>query len=242
MKTLKYILILAVVGVVVFFISNKKTQPVTPLPDNTGTVTEPIELCFGMFGKPNERGYGDVYTLRMLLDKTKATGELKFLPAEKDSKVGKFEGTVGPVDKFAMARTADLVWDTFAEGMNAKEELKINFGEGMARIGSGELVDKGDGVYVYADPENLHYDLELTDISCEDLNERENIGAYLKKNIATLSPVKPVLGGSWYFLSYIIDTANNSGVVKYEDGHIEEKRNFTYTVDESSNVTSLEIK
>lgn len=93
----------------------------------------------------------------MLIDNTtgKVSGELKFLPAEKDSKVGKFEGTVSAVDKVMMARKVNAIWDTFAEGMNAKEQLKFIFGEGTASIGFGEMVDRGDGVYVYKDPTKI---------------------------------------------------------------------------------------
>jgi hypothetical protein len=134
--------------------------------------TKPTELCFAKFGQPNVRGYSDKYTLRLMLSGEggiQATGELKLLPAEKDSKVGKFTGVVSAVDKIAMARTASLWWDTLAEGMNTKEELKITFGEGTANIGFGEMVDRGDGVYVYKDATKLNYSLSLTDVACSDL-------------------------------------------------------------------------
>ena len=187
------------------------------------------------------RGFHDEYTLRMLLNGEKVTGQLNYLPGEKDTKVGKIEGTVGPVDKIAMARTADLWWNTFGEGISAKEQLRIIFGEGTASIGAGELVDRGDGVYVYKDPTKLQYAFSLTDVSCSDLTERENVESYLKNNISTLSPVKAVLGGTWYVLTSNIDLAKNSGTVTYEDGHVQEKKNFTYTVNEKQEVISLII-
>ncbi len=207
-----------------------------------GEQKQPIELCFAKIDQPNERGFYDKYTLRLVLDGEKATGELKFLPGEKDTKVGKFEGTVGPVDKIAMARTADVWWDTFGEGMNVMEEQRIIFGEGIANIGFGGTADRGDGVYAYTDSPDIHYTLALNDIACADLTERENVESYLRENISKLSPVKAVLGGTWYVLTETIDLEKKSGTVTYEDGHIQEERNFTYTVNDKREVITLTIK
>jgi len=231
------LLIIVVIGIVYLVPKKIVIAPTVEGP-------KPIELCFAQISQPNERGFHDEYTLRMLLSGeggTKATGELNYLPGEKDTKVGKIEGTVGPVDKISMARTADLWWDTFGEGIRATEQLRIIFGEGTASIGAGEMVDRGDGVYVYKDPANLQYAFSLTDVSCSDLTERENVESYLKNNISTLSPVKAVLGGTWYVLTSDIDLGKKSGTVTYEDGHIQEKKNFTYTVNEKQEVVSLII-
>ncbi|MFZ3015781.1 MAG: hypothetical protein WA101_02120, partial [Minisyncoccia bacterium] len=140
------------------------------------------------------------------------------------------------------ARPAILWWDTFGEGIRAKEELRLIFGEGTANIGAGELVDRGDGVYVYKDPDNINYSFFLTDYSCSLLTERENVENYLKDNIGTLSPVKAVLGGTWYVLTSTIDLKNKSGTVTYEDGHVQEKKGFTYTTNEKKDILSLIIK
>ncbi|MBU0612278.1 hypothetical protein KKA39_00920 [Patescibacteria group bacterium] len=78
-------------------------------------------------------------------------------------------------------------------------------------------------------------------VSYSDLDEKKNIENYLKDNINTLSPVKAVLGGTWYVLSSTVDLKNKSGVVTYEDGHIQEKKNFSYIVNEKREVTSLTI-
>jgi len=74
-----------------------------------------------------------------------------------------------------------------------------------------------------------------------DLTERKNVENYLSNNISTLSPVKAVLGGTWYVLASTIDLEKKSGTVTYEDGHIQEKKNFTYTVNEKGEVVSLII-
>ncbi len=211
----------------------------------TNTDIKPIELCFAKYGKPyDDSGYYDKFTLRLLLSGeggTNATGELNFFPAQKDSKVGKFVGTVSPVDKMSMSRTADLWWNTFGEGMNVMEEQRIIFGEGTASVGFGGTADRGDGVYAYTENPDIHYTLTLNDVSCSDLTERENVEKYLKDNIISLSPVKAVLGGSWHVLSNTIDLEKKSGTVMYEDGHIQEKKNFTYTTNEKGEVLSMII-
>src|SRR3989344_1538116 len=103
-------ILLGIVTVVViagiFYFANNKKKDVTP-------ENNPTELCFAKFTPANERGLSDKYILRMLLDndKSQVTGELNFLPGEKDSKVGKFTGTVTPVDKVMMARTVDALWE-----------------------------------------------------------------------------------------------------------------------------------
>jgi hypothetical protein len=71
---------------------------------------------------------------------------------------------------------------------------------------------------------------------------RVNIENYLKDNIAELSPTKPVLGGTWYIVSVTLNLEKNSGFVVYEDGHIQEERNFSYTVNEKGEVLDLKIK
>ena len=59
---------------------------------------------------------------------------------------------------------------------------------------------------------------------------------YVRANIGSLSPVEPVLGGSWYVLS--VDFAENDHVhVVYEDGHIQESFDAQFAVDASGNVS-----
>ncbi len=240
-------LVLLVVIVGLAYFANKKevvapdtsVVPVTPVPVVKNS--KPIELCFAKFGQPNTNGYYDKYTLRLMLDGDKATGELNLLPAEKDRKTGDFKGTVGPVNGEMMARTANLWWYTVAEGMNTEEELKIIFGEGTASLGFGEMMDRGDGVYVYKDPKKVSFNLFLTDVACTDLDERVNVEGYLKENISKLSPVKAPVGGTWFVTYITIDINKNSGVVTYEDGHREEKRNFTYVTEDKGEVKSLTI-
>lgn len=208
---------------------------------NTDDGRQPIELCFVKFGEKQASGFYDKFTLRMSLDGDKVSGYLKILPAEKDSSFGSYEGTVSAVDPYAMARTIDAVWTREGEGMISKEQLRIIFGEGTANIGFGAMKENPDGSYSYEDLEKVDYSLALTDYSCADLTEREEVENILWNNINTLSPVSAVLGGRFYVVSMDLDLANNSGVVVYEDGHIQEKREFTYEVADAK-VVNLKIK
>src|SRR3989338_8473338 len=75
----------------------------------------------------------------------------------------------------------------------------------------------------------------------QNLAERANVENYLRENISKLSPVEAVLGGTWYVVSATVDLEKNSGTVVYEDGHIQETKNFSYTTDEKGEVVSLTI-
>lgn len=241
MKTLKIISVIIILALVVFFlVYNKQENQIEDIAENNS-----IELCFARIGTVNQNNLYDKYTLRMTLsgeNREIVNGELKFLPAEKDSKVGTIVGTASAVDRQAMARTVDAIWDTFGEGINAKEEIRIIFGEGTASLGAGELEQGADGVYRYKDKESLKYTLDLYDIDCAELNERERVDKYIRDNITTLSPVKAVLGGTWYVFSNIINLKENTGTVIYEDGHIQEKRDYTYTLTPEGEVLGVEIK
>jgi hypothetical protein len=129
---------------------------------------KPITLCFYKESK-SQNNLSDVSWLRMNLSGDKVDGEFQNLPAEKDKKVGKFEGTVSKVDPNLMGRTALVWWNSMAEGMQTKEQLQIVFGEGDAQIGFGEMVDRGDGVYIYKDLSKLTYGDAMTDVNCDDI-------------------------------------------------------------------------
>ena len=73
------------------------------------------------------------------------------------------------------------------------------------------------------------------------VDTKQSVENYLRENISKISPVKAVLGGTWYVVSYTVDLEKNSGTIVYEDGHIQEKRNFSYTTGEKGEVISLTI-
>ena len=129
---------------------------------------KPIKLCF--YGETKTmNGLADVSLVTMSLLGNSVSGELQTLPAEKDSKVGSFSGTVSAVDKTSMARTIEALWNTTGEGMQAQEQLKVVFGEGTVQAGFGEMVDNGKGIYEYKDPTKITYGQIMTDIDCNDV-------------------------------------------------------------------------
>jgi hypothetical protein len=222
-KILSIALVIVVLLVAGYFV---KTNKKGPLVDNKPNTT--IELCF-YYENKTARGYYDVAWLRMALSGSSVTGEFRNLPAEKDKKVGTFEGTVSPVDKMMMARTADVWWNSMAEGMQVKEQLKIIFGEGTAQAGFGEMVDRGDGVYVYKDSSKISYGVQMNDVDCNDIDDIVIVENYLRANIKDIVIEKPTLGGAFYATSIHIDPKTKTGTMIYEDGHVNGVINFSYS-------------
>jgi hypothetical protein len=70
-------------------------------------------------------GFYDVAWLKLNILGEKVTGEFNNLPAEKDSKVGIFEGTILPANSTINEKSATVWWDSRAEGMEVKEELSV---------------------------------------------------------------------------------------------------------------------
>lgn len=222
MKKIIIFLVITALFILYFIFAKDPAEEPVATPE-----TNSINLCFYK-EEVTPSGFSDEAWLRMNLLGEEVSGEFYNLPAEKDSKVGSFEGSVGAVDPYAMARTADVWWEAEAEGFVVTEQLKIVFGEGTASIGFGEMVDRGDGVYVYKDESNITYWQELYDVSCDDLAERLLVEDYIRDNIGILVTEEPVLGGSWYFVSMTLDPFEKTGQVVYEDGHIQGTTDFRY--------------
>ncbi|MFN4181510.1 MAG: hypothetical protein ACK4FA_02350 [Candidatus Paceibacteria bacterium] len=191
-----------------------------------------IDMCFS-YSKKTARGFEDRAWLIMKIEGEKVTGEYRNLPAEKDSKVGKFAGTVGAFDPYISGRRADVMWDSLAEGMKVTEELMIEFGEGSAVALFGEMVDRGDGVYVYKDKTKVTPGFLMGQVDCESMQERQAVETYLRAHISDLAE-PAVLGGTWYVLDTSINTTDDVGDVTYEDGHIQKTNHFSYTFDKVS--------
>jgi hypothetical protein len=206
--------------------------------------TESKSLCYLKSDK-TDRNFFDEAWLRLDLAGEKVTGEFRNLPAEKDSKVGKFSGTVSSLNQASMSRTADVMWDSFAEGMNVTEELLIEFGDGNAAVLFGEMADRGDGVYIYKDKSKILSLQNLNQIACEDLQEKLLVEKYVRENIKTIATNNSVLGGSWYVLNVHVVPSMNSGEVLYEDGHIQSSASFEYDfniTDQSILVKNFKVK
>lgn len=221
-KILIYIAILIVTLIFVVILNNKKPEIVQNNPVGDG-----IGMCY-QYSKDTPGGFVDRAWLKMSISGDKVTGEYQNLPAEKDKKVGKFNGTVGKMDPKISGRIADLWWNSSAEGMNVTEQLKIEFGEGSAVALFGEMVDRGDGVYIYKDATKLTSGFQMSQTDCEALNDKIIVEKYIRDNIKTIVPEKPVLGGSWYLTLININTFAKTGTMEYEDGHIQGKASFEY--------------
>jgi hypothetical protein len=232
------VVVLVLVAGFFFFKNNKVVSPTVDNQEQKNTVS----LCYYYLNK-TDRGLYDKAWLRLDLNGEKVTGEFDNYPAEKDSKVGTFSGTVGSLNQNTMGRTAELWWNSLAEGMEVKEELQVEFGDGSASALYGEMVDRGDGVYVYKDKTEMSFGPSLGQISCEDLDEINVVEKYVKDNIKTIATNKPVLGGSWYVTSIFVNYTLNEGTVTYEDGHIESKAIFQYDFDvDAKKVTILKFE
>ncbi len=218
----------------VFLVNNKKQEIVQNLP-----IPQAIGMCYQYFGDTSN-GLADRAWLKMSILGDKVTGEYHNLPAEKDSKVGTFTGVVGPMDPKISARIADVWWDSLAEGMQVTEQLKIEFGEGSAVALFGEMVDRGDGVYVYKDATKLTPAFQMSQTDCESLQERLVVEKYIRENIKTITPEKPVLGGSWYVTFVNVNPSMKTGTMTYEDGHIQGHKSFSYTINNNEVKINLE--
>jgi hypothetical protein len=147
---------------------NKTDSDIATIAKPDIIATQSARLCFYGASKTSS-GLSDVSLAVLNIEDNKVTGMFKYLPAEKDSKIGSFSGVVGPVDKMAMARTADVTWNVSAEGMEAKEQLRIMFGEGTAQAGFGEMVQGPDDIWNYKDVTKITYGQTMTDVSCDDV-------------------------------------------------------------------------
>jgi len=61
-----------------------------------------------------------------------------------------------------------------------------------------------------------------------------NIESYVSENISELSPMKEVLGGTFYVTS--VEAADGKGIVNYEDGHVAYTADFVYEVSDESGI------
>lgn len=239
------LLMILIVGIAILIFSaidkNTPEEPVISQEIPEQNIPKGIELCFYKETPTANPEYFDTAWLRMNLVGGSVTGEFRNLPAQTDSNFGLFEGTVTPVIPEMMARIADVWWNSESEGMKTKRELRIIFGEGTARVGFGDLQDRGDGVYVYTDKENIQTWQELTDVDCADLDDREIVAKYIRENIISLVPEEPVLGGTFYVLGIRLDPRIKTGMMEYEDGHIMGSASFDYTRNgENVTITNIE--
>lgn len=239
-NTVTILVALLVLGLIIWAIAKgpNRDDPAVVGPDQVSQVTEPVQLCYYR-NSPTATGLSDVSWVRMSLAGGRVSGEVQYLPAERDSKTGPISGTVSPMNPTTSSRTATVIWTASAEGITNPEELVIEFGEGAAALGFGEMVDNGNGTYVYAHKDAITYAPAMSQVDCEVLGERVSVEQYIRKNIATISPDSAVLGGTWYVTSVSVDDTANTGTVSYEDGHIAKRATFSYSYNNAANSVTI---
>ena len=228
------IFIIALIAIAGFFVvlENKKATIIKEVPKSEETITK----CY-LYSKENQNGFTDKAWLKINTLNEKVTGEYQNLPAESDSKVGKFSGNIEEKDLNKNTQIINVWWNSLAEGMNVTEELRVSFKEDKAMALFGEMVDRGDGVYLYKNKERLSPSFEMSEVDCEALDDEIIVTKYIRENIQTILPTEPVLGGSWYVTSVKMNPSERTGTIIYEDGHIQGEVYFVYT----RNGTDVEI-
>ncbi len=93
-------------------------------------------------------------------------------------------------------------------------------------------------IFAYALYKNTHVpEPEYTGAHAEVNSRADAIESYIRTNLATLSPVPPTLGGTFYVTR--IKLLNGTGTVNYEDGHQAYVANFSYSVSDDNKVVSV---
>jgi len=66
------------------------------------------------------------------------------------------------------------------------------------------------------------------------------VEAYLRtRDISELTAATPVLGGTWYLTSVVVDSTSNTARIVYEDGHIAGSGTVSYVYDQTTGVVSV---
>lgn len=231
-KILTILIVLVVIGLI--FSLSRESKPVAQIPVIPQTEQATTNLCYYRSDK-TASGFYDRAWIRLVLQGTQVSGEFNNYPAEKDSKVGSFTGTVSPLDQASMSRTASVIWNTKAEGMQAKEELLISFGDGSAQAAFGEMVQGANGVYVYKDKSAIVYQGNLSQIDCGSLDEILAVETYVRAtDLQALTKTSPVLGGKLFVSSIVVNPSAHTALISYEDGHIAGKGALVYSYDQTT--------
>jgi hypothetical protein len=155
MKAFKYIVtIVAIIAIVLLFKKHKEA----PAPISTATNEQGTELCYVW---NTEAGDNASLRVRTKTDST-VIGSFHWIPAEKDRMVGDFTGTADATG------SATTWWNVSAEGTQGTQELRFKYSDTQAFVGFGEMKDRGDGVYVYANPGAIFYEPPLSKTDCSD--------------------------------------------------------------------------
>ncbi len=106
----------------------------------------------------------DVNSVQLIVAGEEVTGELDYLPYEKDSAIGKLKGK-----KKGNEIVAD--WTATIEGNTQKEEVRFKMADDKLMRASGVLVERG-GKMVLKDPTKAKYAETFTKMSCKTYNAK----------------------------------------------------------------------
>jgi hypothetical protein len=232
---------IAIVLSVAWSASQKSPSDTTPVQTDTNTSTttpeKTVAMCYYRSDKTS-RGLYDRAWLTLAVTGTNVTGEFRNLPAETDSKVGTFTGTIAK-DPNGTDTIASVWWNSMAEGMNNTEELQLKYNDTKAQALFAEMVDRGDGVYVYKDKTKGVYTPSMSVINCDSLTELLSVEKFIRDNIQTIATNKPTLGGTWEVRQVVVDPQTHTATISYEDGHIQSQGKVDYTFDLASKNTTV---
>ncbi len=161
-----------VILLIVVLITNKKDTS-KEIQNNQNVSMHESVMCYS-YAKENDRAW---LTMKITGDAIK--GEYHNLPAESDSKIGTFEGYMYP-DATTSEAFADVWWYSFAEGVYVMEQLHLGFDTNGAAALFGEMIDRGDGVYVYKDTENLIKGFQMSQVDCDTLDKNVSSGSVIE--------------------------------------------------------------
>ena len=174
MKIYRQLIIIAIILLITIIVIGANKAKNSPPSDSSNFTSNPFNLDPSPNINARQLCYiwnteaGDKATLSMDIRGKQVMGEFNFLPAEKDKKTGIFKGTVTSLNSDPNKWGVDGLWDTKAEGTLNEEQLWIVFSNTIASPGFGEMKKRSDGVYIYADPEHISYDLNLQQTDCGD--------------------------------------------------------------------------
>jgi|GEM_PF-3213593 len=160
----------------IFLVLTKKEKQIE-LPNQLDEIQE-IAMCYS-YEKEASFGLKDQAWLKTFIKGEFIKGEYHNVPAEKDSKTGTFEGYVY-TDATAPGTFSDVWWYSFSEGVYTMEQLYLSFDNDGVSALFGEMVDRGDGVYVYKDTENLTKEFQMSEIDCSLLNKKNASNSVIK--------------------------------------------------------------
>lgn len=177
------VIVIILLGIAVWFIGHRP---------QTAPLAQSEAACF-YSEVTGSQGLKDISYLRLSGDRGMVTGDLGTLPAEKDAMRGTLTGTITDDGAWSML---DAAYTYQAEGMTATEERSIRFDATHAEIAYGEMIDAGDGTWVYKDPSSISYSLSIPRVACTDYD------ASLSTALPAPTPVTVTVRGTYICLPH----------------------------------------